>query len=282
MRLVTPLSILALVLLWGIPSQSRAALLDWTGKTWNIGNSTNESFMQNTYALDGTNGNTVTITISHTLNYNPFAVYPAGGAPTPQVSTRHAGGLNPLDESLQLLLDFQQRGQFVTIQFAFAQPITGVNFTIFDIDNSSSYQDQFTFQGFLNNVQATAVVNNLGSAVQNAGVNGQGATVLNGIANVPDTYGSNPGTSTGTQAQTAAGNGSVGFSGAIDRMTLRYVAGPSGPADPGTQAISIYDINYLSAVPEANSLWLTVFCCAGIAFFHWKRNRSRLQAASFR
>lgn len=258
---------------WGCSYRAQAALLDWTGKTWNIGSSPNESFMQNTYSLDGTAGNTVTITISHNLSYNPFAPYPAGGAATPQVGTRHAGGLNPLDQSLQLHVDFLNRGDFITVNFVFAQPITGVNFTIFDIDNAATYQDQFTFQGFLNNVQVASVVNGLGSTVQQGPNNAQGATVLNGIATAPDTYGSNPGTSTGTQAQTDDGNGSVGFAGTIDRMTLRYVAGPTGPTRPETQAISIYDITYLSAVPEMNALWAVALSCVGVAVFQWRRSR---------
>jgi len=268
------LSLSLFLLLTGMGSLSpcQAALLDWTGKTWNIGSSNNQSFMQNTYALDGTAGNTVTITISHTLSYNPFAPYPTT-QPTPQVGTRHAGGLNPIDEALQLHMDFQNRGEFVLVNFAFAQPLAGLNFTIFDIDNASSFQDQLTFQGALDGITSTALVNNLGSAVRQGPNTPQGATVLSGVANAPDTYGSNPGTTTGTQAQTGNGNGSVGFVGNINNLTLRYSAGDRGPANPSTQGISIYDINYLAAVPEVNTAWVAAFCCVGAALFQWRRKR---------
>lgn len=209
--------------------EARAVLLDWSTVTWNNGDLTNS------YELDATNpGADITVTVS-----GDTARLTSG---MPRVDTAITGGISPADKNLRSNVDFANTTQQLTFTITFNYPslVTNATFTLFNIGNSgTNFQDQI--RGIIatdGTNQYAATISGLGSSVQLAG-SGTGQT-LTGIA--------------ATSNSSSTGNATISFgSNQINQITYVYGNGPSTIADPKPQQIALFDISFVSAVPEVGA-----------------------------
>jgi uncharacterized repeat protein (TIGR01451 family) len=184
---------------WDSPSVS------WTGGS-----------RSNSYAFE----NYGQIGFSITGDGNFVARADFGGA-VPALTTVVTGGLSPAQRALAYNLDHASRTQQVITTITLPRVFTGVQFSIFDIDSSTSYQDRITAYGLLNGQRVDAIV--VGSAQAVA----TGDTIL-GTAGVADNLGT--------------ANGTITFTAPIDTIVFEYGNGPAAPTNPTSQSIALHDI----------------------------------------
>ncbi|MDP5102560.1 MAG: DUF11 domain-containing protein [Erythrobacter sp.] len=150
-----------------------------------------------------------------------FAARANFGGAVPALTTAVSGGLSPAQRALAYNLDNTSTSQQAVTTITLPRVFTGVQFSIFDIDSSGTFQDRITAYGLLNGQRVNAVLT--GSA-QNT-VNGD--TILG----------------TGGAADTSAiANGTITFLTAIDTIVFEYGNGPTAPSNPTNQSIALHDI----------------------------------------
>jgi hypothetical protein len=255
-------SLLAAVL-GTIVSSAHAVTLDWNTQTWPSG------ALSNSYDVDPTKpGNDITITI--TGDTNILAADPANpGTATPTVNHSLEGGFGSppnAQNSLLFHLDSVRPTDAITITITFsAQYMYGaqnISFTLGSIDKNS-YRDRVTNISGLGVDGSTTfapTITNVGSAVS---LNGNGLSqTLAGTALVPDT---GAGSGNGNATITFPGNGLASVTFTLD----------NGAAFPSPQSFALFNVSYLSAVPEVNPPSVATAICAGAAAIYIRRRRSR-------
>jgi hypothetical protein len=246
-----------------LPAQ--AATLDWgTLKTSTA--FAGKISQSNTISVSG--GGTVNLELGTIANINnvtrtlgtgsQFAVGP-NGAPTPSIDPLLNGTLPNTSPSLYLQQDSGAVANSVYAGFKFNNPggVSGLTFTLFDIDNSSnsltsnSWQDRVIVRGLFNNsaVGLTATpftpsnisINGAGTTYANSTF--AGATVLDGLKSVDnDTNTSND------------GNVTISFLGPVDQVYIDFTQAPGATGDnPAGHGIGIGNMTY-QAVPEPLTL----------------------------
>jgi hypothetical protein len=143
----------------------------------------------------------------------------------------------------------------VSVNFSalYTQGVTGVSFTVFDIDFSNTSGN--TFQDQLRSIQATDVNGNPVAATITTSAN----NTLSGTGLGQMVTGIASGTDTG--AGSGNSNVTISFGGAaITSFTFTYGSGTGTVADPTYQHMGIHDITF-TPVPEINPAWTAVGSC---------------------
>ncbi len=143
-----------------------------------------------------------------------------GGA-VPRLTTAVRGGLNPAELALAYNANNANRSEQFVTTVTLPRVFTGAQFTIFDIDQSSRFQDRVTVYGELNGVRVDAI---LTAGLRNS-VSGDTFLGTGGAGDATDD-----------------GNGTITFVNPIDTIVFEYGNGPSAPANPGNQSIALHDI----------------------------------------
>jgi hypothetical protein len=148
---------------------AQAITLDWDAVAWPAG-SLNNSFDIDPFRA----GNDVTVAVTGTTNRLQNII--GTTVATPAISRTFDGGLTPGQNSLHLALDLGNHNQAVTITMSFSNAYTfgvsGVSFTIFDIDKqtatNSNFEDQIRgiYATLTNGTQIAATITNIGSSVR--------------------------------------------------------------------------------------------------------------------
>ncbi|NJM51192.1 MAG: DUF11 domain-containing protein [Sphingomonadales bacterium] len=99
--------------------------------------------------------------------------------------------------------------------------MSGMQFSLFDIDRSATFEDQITVTGTFN-----------GASVLPTLTNGPSNTVSGNVATG----------SAGAADNAATGTLTVTFTSPVDSVTIRYGSGPGAPANPSTQSMALHDI----------------------------------------
>lgn len=190
-----------------------SSLFDWDARAWAAGS------LSNSYAMAGIG--TIGFTVSSSGNWMNDANY---GGQSPSLSNAITGGIAGSQRSLHQYLDFNTRAEAAVTTIALPTAVPGAQFTIFDVDyNAGQFADRLAVTGSF------------------AGVTVQ-PTLTNGTANYVV---GNSATGDVLSANGAAdGNVVVTFSQPVDTIVIAYGNGSAAPANPGGQAIAIFDITF--------------------------------------
>ena len=199
------------------------SLFDWDAVTWAAG-SLNNSYQLSTWG-------TIEFDIVSNANLTSRASF---GGQTPILTTAVSGGLTPAQNSLAFNMDNANQSQEVVTTVNLPQTVTGAQFKMFDIDQSSSFQDRVTVYGFDNGLRVNAVLTN-GSANTISGPS------LLGTGGAGDT--------------TDDGDGTFTFLDPIDTIVIEYGSGTAAPTNPGNQSIAIHD--FIFCTPDLADLNVT-------------------------
>ncbi|QFT77598.1 DUF11 domain-containing protein [Erythrobacter sp. THAF29] len=195
------------------------SVFDWDAVNWPGGS------LSNSYPLASFG----TIAFDIVTNGN-FVSRASFGGDVPRLTNAVSGGLNPAELALAYNQNNDTRDQEAVTTVTLPQAFTGVQFSVFDIDRSGTFQDRITAYGLLNGVRVNAVLTS-GSANTVSGPS------LIGISGAGDT--------------TANGTGVITFLDPIDTIVIEYGNGPDAPANPSNQSIAIHDISLCSpALPS--------------------------------
>jgi hypothetical protein len=245
---------------------SRALTLTWGSEPWAPGSLINSFDVDPSHA-----GNDITVSVAG----NTSQLQPELAAPnpmTPAVTTAFQGGYGAPQSSLCMAVNFadQTQGVTVTVDFSaqYAQGVTNVSFTIFDVDFSNSsgstYQDQIRSivgVGIDGTLIAPTITTSANNTLSGTGLN----QVVNGIVSTSDT-----GPTSGNA------NVTISFgSNAIRGFSFVYGSGTGTVADPTYQHIGLSDIVF-TPVPEMNpALGAALSCIAAslLVLRHNARNR---------
>lgn len=245
---------------------SNALTIDWDSVPW-----TNGSLINSLEVDPARSGNDVTVAVSgNTARLQPELASP--NPMTPAITRAFDGGLTPGQNTLSLAVNFTNQSQFITVTVDFsaqyAQGVTNVSFTIFDVDFSNTsgntYQDQLSAiraVGIDGSLIAPTITTSANNTLSGTGLN----QVVNGIASTTD-----------TGANSGRGNVTISFgTAAIRSFTFTYGSGSGTVADPTYQHIGLHDITF-TPVPEMNPAWTAALSClaAGLLIFrHNARHR---------
>jgi hypothetical protein len=233
---------------------AHAVLVDWDALSWTPGSTANS------FDVDlGTAGNDVSITIGGNGNTLTNDIHT--GALTPQIDASIAGGMSPVQNSLDIAANLHTISR-VTISVDFSslylQGVSDVSFTIFDIDLGTNKDQIKNIYGIaLDGSQVAATITNIGPAV---GLTGTGLTqLLSGNVTVPD-----------SGAGSADGNATISF-GSTPITGFAFTFGNNAGA-PRYQQIAIGDI-YFTPVPEINPALCVAITCVSAAVLERRRRR---------
>jgi hypothetical protein len=230
-----------LTLVLAVAGPAHAALVDWDTLTWAQGS------LSNTYDLDPSPGNDVTISMSG--NTGTLTNDANTGTMTPAITMSLTGGLSPTENSLQLAADLHTNSKItfaVDFSSQFVNGVAWVSFKIFDIDLDTNNDKIRTIYGIaLDGSHVAATITNVGSAVSLTGIGL--SQVLLGTGDAPDT---GPGSSNGNATISFGATPIVGFS-------FIYANGAGGPK---YQEIAISDIFFLP-IPEIDPAAFVVVLC---------------------
>lgn len=155
---------------------------------------------------------------------------------------------------------------YVEVVISFSRAVTGLSFDLFDIDNGGATQNTSTFEdviadigGSLNSVDVDPATVDYDSGSVDRVVHPTRGDEYRGTYWAPDSEDVVLGLSWDEQV--------------VDTVTFRYYAGNFSQRDPGTQGISISDINFASAVPEPGTVAGGFFLVLGLAAGEWHRRR---------
>ena len=251
--------------LFGLSAEG--SVLNWNNVTYTPGATSR------TYNIDGIQ---VTVSLSWNnwynrpgfgmQNPNPFE-RPGSSAPNyPQIDDQFTGGLTTNNDSLTLLVPettfsgnrldsgFYNRQSTLTVTITFSSMVTGVNFSIFDIDYAANdFQDLITVtasNGTTTFLPSTTHPNNSTNTILSPGVV--------------------RGTTTNTDTSNR-GNATFNFGAAeFNSISITYGNGPSAPNQPQGQGVALHSI-FFTIVPEAETAWalVPVGVVAGVQF--WRR-----------
>jgi hypothetical protein len=227
-------------------------MLDWDGVAWTPGT------LSNSYDVDGFSpGNDLTLAV--TGSTGELVNDSVNNLPTPNINSNLEGGLNPVQNSLNIAIDLGKKDRFVTITITFSaqytQGVENVSFTLFGIDQAAGGSVLYIDE--ISSISATAIdgttqiaptITGLGSAVSHSGAGLN--QVLTGAANVPN-----------TGAGSGAGNATINFNATgIRSITFTFGAGGNSAVNPIFQDISLHDLTF-SPVPEVNPAAVAVCVC---------------------
>jgi hypothetical protein len=251
-------------LLLAVAPQARALVLDWDVVNWTAGT------LSNSYDIDPASpGNDVTISLSG--NTAALRVDPASGSLTPVDNTSLHGGLSPAQQSLLFTTAFDNSTQSITITVTFspqyAAGVTDVSFTLFGIQKRSNIQD------FVSSISALGID---GTTLYAPTITNVGSSVLLSGSGLNQTLtGSNSVPATGTGS--GAGNATISFSTPGIQSFQFTFSNATGAPNPGTQNVSLHDINF-TPVPEVNPAAVAAaVCVAAIAALRRIRRRHALK-----
>jgi hypothetical protein len=216
-------------LLFAIPSAGRAVVLDWDSLTWTDGS------LSQSYDIDPSNpGNDVTITVTST---EFLSGYPAR-------TTNLTGGLSPVQNALQLAVDWSAvaRSTTLTVDFNYANGVSAVSYSLFDSDSGTgttkTWEDEirqisayYTTGAW--SIAPSSVTSSTASTVTGSGTNYN----VRGIAGATDTTGD--------------GNVNFAYTNTIKGFRFTYEPGPNSQSNPVNQWIALHDITFLPVIPEA-------------------------------
>jgi hypothetical protein len=252
-----------------LPAQ--AATLDW-GTLKSSTPFAGTISQSNTISLSG--GGTVNLELGTIADINnvtrtlgtgsQFAIGP-NNAPTPSIDPLLNGTLPDASPSLYLQQDSGAVANAVYAGFKFNNPggVSGLTFTLFDIDNSSnsltnnSWQDRVIVRGLFNGVAVlpttvSAVSTFLNASTGNISVNGAGANyagaTINGATVLDGTKGVNNDSSN-------SGNVTISFAGPVDELYIDFTQASDSlsGSNPAGHGIGIGNMTY-QAVPEPLTL----------------------------
>ncbi|MEY2480292.1 MAG: large repetitive protein [Verrucomicrobiota bacterium] len=241
----------------GVSQSAQALVLDWSTVLWTPGT------LSNSYDVDPANpGTDITVTIGG--DTNTLQTDPTTGIQTPAITSSLEGGTSPVEPSLQVAARFvPPRKLTFTIDFSglYAQGVTSVSFTIFNIDGTSGTETirSITADGIDGTTTYAATITNLGSAVQ---LNGAGlGQSLKGIASVPM-----------SGAGSGDGNATISFGlDAIQSVTFTFA---DTPGSVGLLMIALSNISF-TPIPEIDPTWCSAALCAmAVATLHLLRRRA--------
>lgn len=152
-----------------------------------------------------------------------------GGA-VPGLTNAVQGGLNPAEQALAFNQNNTNSAQQAVTTITLPQVFIGAQFTVFDIDRSSTFQDRITVYGLLNGVRVNPVLtsSSANTVVGDSIIGTSGASDNLGIA-----------------------NGTITFLGSIDTIVIEYGNGPNAPANPTNQSVAIHDFTLCNpALPD--------------------------------
>ena len=235
------LSLLALAL-GLLPLPAQAVVLNWDAVSWTSG-----SFSQS-YDIDASNpGNDITITI--TGDTGEFATAPID-------NTNLTGGLSPAQQGLFLNMNYADEDESITITvtFHYAFGVEDVSFSIFDIDENDSGD---------NNVGYTDRIQLIGKNLSN------GLVAPTSITDYADNDQEGKGTNRivrgtdSTSDSTGDANADYTFSGTniIKEFAFTYGNDSDAPNNPGNQWITLHDITYKPRIPEWHPGLIASFVC---------------------
>jgi len=253
-----------------LPAQ--AASLDWQTVKNSSSAFAGKMDASNTISVDG--GGTVDLELGTIADINnvtrtlgtgsQFAVGP-NNAPTPSIDPLLNGTLPDASPSLYLQQDSGAVANAVYAGFKFNNPggVSGLTFTLFDIDNSSnsltsnSWQDRVIVRGLFNGVAVlpttvSAVSTFLNASTGNISVNGAGANyagaIIDGATVLDGTKGADNDTSNN-------GNVTISFAGPVDQLYIDFTqaSGSLSGSNPASHGIGIGNMTY-QAVPEPLTL----------------------------
>ncbi len=191
------------------------SVFDWDSiSSWTPGTT------DNTYAFD--NLGDVRFQLDNDgvfLNNNAF------GGQSPNVEPVFSGGLPGPDSALNMLANQGDQAGDVEITMTLPRTLTGVQFTIFDVD--------FLAGQFADRVEVVGS-NNGGAEFDAVLTNGNVNFISGGNVAIGDGA---------SDSDAALGNVVVTFTQAVDTIIVRYGNHTTAPVDPGQQAIGIHDIN---------------------------------------
>jgi hypothetical protein len=231
---------------------SRAVSLQWGSEPWAPGS------LSNSFDVDPSSpGNDITVTVGGDTGQLQTELV-APNPLTPSITSDLEGGFGPSNKSLCIAVDLanQSQGVVITVDFSaqYAQGVTNVSFTIFDVDFSNSsgghFQDQLRSITALSIDGTTLIAPTITTSVNNT-LSGTGLNqVVNGIATTSD-----------TGATSSNANVTISFgANAIKSFTFTYGSGSGTDADPTYEHIGLGDITF-TPVPEMNPAWGALVSC---------------------
>ena len=230
-----------MALVGGAAPAAHALILDWDAVTWSDGS------LINSYDLNSDAINDVTVTIT-SQQANIWTLDPATGTQTPTVNQSLTGGLNPVQNSLNLAANLKTQSN-VTINLSFTGALPGaanVSFTIFDIDVTTNSDIIDNIYGVAyDGTHIAATITNVGSAVT---VSGSGLSyALTGNAAAAN--------------DTSDGNVTFSFGSTIITDVFFTFSNTSGA--PRFQNIAIGDVSF-TPVPEMNPATTAAASCIAV------------------
>jgi uncharacterized repeat protein (TIGR01451 family) len=202
-----------------------AATLDWDTQTWLPAGSLSEAYTIGsgdvTITWTGATGSLIQT--------------------RPQVAQSETGGLVPAQNSLSVRVNYPSSPSAITATIDFSHPggVSGVSFTVFDVDRWTFFLNPFTDQLQVTATDGSSTFNPSSVSIYNPTyVSYDGASTVTGLQNVASAT-SPDGNVTFTFNQTG-----------ITRVTFVYRSPTGGPANPGDQYISIHDIAFTYQEPE--------------------------------
>ncbi|WP_255573704.1 DUF11 domain-containing protein [Erythrobacter sp. SCSIO 43205] len=192
------------------------SVFDWDAVTSWANGSTN-----NTYSF-GSFGD-VNFSLTNDGAYVSNGIW---GGDVPNLGTYFNGGLNPVEDVLQIVSDQADRSGEVVLTISLPRSFTGLQFSIFDVDfGTNQFADRLIVTG-----------SNNGASVNPTLTNGN-VNFVSGNSVIGDGAAAN---------DQATGNVVVTFTQAVDTVVIRYGNANTAPANPGQQGIGVHDLFFCS------------------------------------
>lgn len=219
-----------------------AALVNWDVLTWAPGTLTNS------YDVDPSNSGTdITFTVSGTTT--TFTNDASSGVLTPAITNSMAGGLSPVQKSLELAADLRTNSKItMTVNFSplYTLGVRNVSFSLFDLDLETNKDRIGSIYGVALDGTKVAATITFGSAITRTGASlGQ---TLTGTDPSPDT---GPGSGAGTATISFGATPIKGFS-----FTWTNSNGA-----PFYQQIAMGDVSFDVVVPEPKAAAVATLIC---------------------
>ena len=215
--------------------------MNWDVLTWTPGT------LSNSYDVDpGNPGTDITFTVSGTTN--TFTNDTNSGVLTPAITNSLAGGLSPVQKSLELAADLRTNSKItMTVNFSplYTLGVKNVSFSLFDIDLETNKDRISSIYGIALDGSKVAATITFGSAISRTGT-GLGQA-LTGVDPSPDT---GPGSGAGTATIRFGSTPIKGF-------TFMWT---NSNGAPFYQQIAMGDI-FFDVVPEPNAAAVATLIC---------------------
>lgn len=167
----------------------------------------------------------------------------------PQVNNTLTGGQNPVNDSLMLLINENNAGEYVNININFSQPVNNISFNLYDVDTGPSTGFlQYTFQDDI-------ILNTSPSEITT------GITNINFENRILGFGESN--------SNSSDGNVILQYNSTLTNINFLYGSGPFTQTNPNQQAISISNLTFYPAIPEP-STYISGFMLLTILIYYKK------------